>query len=309
MTGKKRDASFRALQLRQAGAFTTVQARAVGLSRWSIEERVRDGRWIRLHRGTYVEREFVEALSDEQRHLLQAHAAALAAPADAVLSHDSAARLWRLPLVGGRENTAHVTVARPGVASRARLRVHRAQLPASDVATTWGLVVTSRSRTVLDLARSLPFPAALSVADAALHTGLPTAELAACLQRSRPGRPGSAAARRVVTHADGRAESPLESLVRALCIEFELPPPELQAPIRLADGRWVRVDLLWERQRVVGEADGRGKYETVGELDRERQREAALVAAGFRVVRFGWPAATTDRARTARTLLRVLQQR
>jgi very-short-patch-repair endonuclease len=49
-----------------------------------------------------------------------------------------------------------------------------------------------------------------------------------------------------------------------------------------------RVDFLWRKHRIVGEADGRAKYDRPQVLWNEKRREDRLRAAGFEVVRWSW---------------------
>ncbi|MFC0249650.1 hypothetical protein ACFFIO_14185 [Citricoccus parietis] len=63
------------------------------------------------------------------------------------------------------------------------------------------------------------------------------------------------------TFADGRAESPGESLTRAVihCLGFEV--PDLQYPVHDQHGEFLgRVDFWWPSIRLVGEFDGHIKY-------------------------------------------------
>ncbi len=77
-------------------------------------------------------------------------------------------------------------------------------------------------------------------------------------------KPGSCAAFRAIEHADATAESVLETLSRLAIYEQGLPPPRTQVVIGDAHGPIARVDFLWERFGVVGEADGIGKYTSDG---------------------------------------------
>jgi hypothetical protein len=126
------------------------------------------------------------------------------------------------------------------------------------------------------------------------------------------GWPGSARARRHLEFADGRSESPLESVGRLRFAELELPAPDLQVVLGDAGGPVGRVDFLWEAHRTVAEADGRLKY--AGDpavLWAEKQREDRLRDAGFEVVRFTWddalrrPAVLGERVRRAFERARV----
>jgi hypothetical protein len=73
---------------------------------------------------------------------------------------------------------------------------------------------------------------------------------------------------------------------------------------RLRAGRGVHgeflglVDFLWRAQRVVGEADGLGKYDGPFALQKEKLREEGLRACGLEVVRNVWDDVWTAPRRT-----------
>jgi hypothetical protein len=167
--------------------------------------------------------------------------------------------------------------------------------------------VTSLARTVVDMARSESFRNAVVVADAALRAGLDVDELHRACARTT-GWPGAAAARRVVAFADAGAETPLESLSRVAFDRLALPAPEVQVEI-WCDGRFeARVDFLWREHNLVGEADGRSKYESVDVLYREKRREERLRGLGFEVVRWDWATAYGARVELAEVVGRALRR-
>ena len=100
------------------------------------------------------------------------------------------------------------------------------------------MVVTSPGRTVVDLARSVPFEQAVCIADAALFQRLVTRlDLDAALARSAR-RPGAPAARRVVAFANGLSESVGEPRSRVALLRAGLPAPLLQWEVFSGTGRW-----------------------------------------------------------------------
>jgi hypothetical protein len=252
--------------------------------------------WTSLQRGAYVVGE--HALSRRARHLLVVRATLAGLRAPAVVSHASAAALHGLPLWGVPLHQVHITRRPPArTDSDTRLRSHAARLPDEDVVTVGSTPVTGIARTVVDLARTLPFAPALAVADAALRCGgLTHTDLRAVVQAAA-GSKGTRAARRVVDAADGRSESVGESRSRAVLIQLGLPLPDLQVEIRRAGGDLVgRCDFGWAAHRLLGEFDGRVKY---GRLLRpgqdpgdavfaEKQREDALRAEDWGMVRWVW---------------------
>jgi len=103
-----------------------------------------------------------------------------------------------------------------------------------------------------------------------------------------PRWPGTKIAQAVVRHANGCAESPLESVIRARIVDLALPVPQLQRPLYTDDG-WpvARVDFYWEEFGLVGEADGAIKYVDEQALFREKQRRDAIEER-CHVIRWTW---------------------
>ena len=71
-------------------------------------------------------------------------------------------------------------------------------------------------------------------------------------------------------------------------IEHDIPTPLLQPKIFVA-GFTYHPDFLWRECRLIGEADGRGKYSDPGEIENEKRRQARLQAEGYTLYRWGWP--------------------
>ncbi len=127
------------------------------------------------------------------------------------------------------------------------------------------------------------------MADAALHLRrVELGRLQAALDHcSRwPGLPWAAA---TVALADGRSESPLESLSRVRLRQAELPSAQLQGNVHDLNGVWLaRVDFLWDEYGVVGEADGALKYDGTDHriLLEEKRRQERIEQTGLIVVRW-----------------------
>ena len=151
-----------------------------------------------------------------------------------------------------------------------------------------GVPVTSVARTVIDLARTLPFKSGVVVADSALFSDQTSAaELNGVISDCRRW-PGIERARQVVDFAHPLAESAFESISRVAFRDGGLPPPVLQAWI-MGGGRAIgRVDFLWEAHRTIAEADGAAKYADPGRARQQLRRDAQLREAGFEVVHFTW---------------------
>jgi Transcriptional regulator, AbiEi antitoxin len=121
---------------------------AAGISPKVIANRVQ-ARWLRpMHRGVY-------AVGGVQSEEAPEAAAVLACGDGSVLSHKSAAFLWRL--VPRRDGVPmHVTVPMARCPRRPGIRVHRArELQPGEVTRLRGIRVTTPARTLLDVAGQL----------------------------------------------------------------------------------------------------------------------------------------------------------
>jgi very-short-patch-repair endonuclease len=104
-----------------------------------------------------------------------------------------------------------------------------------------------------------------------------------------PGRRGAATVRTVLARgrAQGITRSELEELFLRLLDDYCLPAPDLNFPIQL-NGGWIEVDCVWHNQRVIVELDGHRTHRTRAAFERDRWRDRALQAEGWRVVRLTW---------------------
>ncbi|WP_182112363.1 MULTISPECIES: hypothetical protein [unclassified Actinotalea] len=251
-----------------------------------VAGRVRDGSWLRVRPGAYVESRVLES-ADARRTLALARIVAIGAQltSDTVLSHTSAALLWGLPTLR-TPTVTHVvqpfsarSTASPDVVRRRRT------LTAEDVVVLQGLRTTSLERTVVDCAMTEPVRGGVVVADAALHRGASRERCAQLLASLGPRR-GVVRARLALETADDGAESAGESLARVALLEVGLPRPETQVPVETHLGTfWA--DLGWPEHRALAEYDGRGKYadRTGDVVVAEKRREDALLDGGWRLLR------------------------
>ena len=259
---------------RVTGPLDRSGARAAGITDWQLRHRD----VTRSSRDTYLPQ-----LSDQ---LDRVRAVLLGAPDGAVVSHLTAARLWNfeIPLVPD-DGRVHLTV-RPEARLRHRRdrRIHYSAVPPAETRRRHGVLVTSPSRTWIDLAAAVPQAALLAVTDQMLARGFSEDEFPAMLRRSA-GRRGVVAARRVVACADGLAGSPMESVLRWLIHEAGLPRPVLQHVVQ-AGGRFAgQVDLAWPDRKVLVEFDGNVHRDRRVFVEDVR-RQNALVLAGWTVLRF-----------------------
>ncbi len=276
---------------------TRSDAVSTGLSDAQLRGQVARCELVRLRRGTYQDAALFRAGTLEQRHLA-AIAAAVAAQqsSETVVSHQSAAVLHGLPVWSADLSAVHVTKQRRNAGRRnAGIHVHGAPLDPDEVTKVGVHLVTSPTRTVIDLALTIPFEGAVVAADAALHRRLTTTvELLAAVDASR-GRHGLQQARSVIAFADRRSESVGESRSRWGMRLAGIRPPGLQHTILRTDGSIAaRSDFDWDW--LLGEFDGISKYgrqlrpgEAPGDaVVREKHREDEVRALGYDVIRWTW---------------------
>jgi hypothetical protein len=280
---------------RQGRLVTRAQLQDAGVSARQLTGAGR--RLLRVRRGVYTDL-VVADLTPWAASVLQVRAARLTSGVDLVAAGATAALVHDLPLLGRPP-------VRPCLVERKQDRPEHhgtsATLHAYEVVHV-GVPVTSFARTAFDVARSRGHLAGVLIADAVLARGVRREEL---VPAGRTGWPGAEAARTAAAFADGRSESPLESLGRVRFSEQGLPPPQLQVVVADEDGPFARVDQCWEEHRTVAEADGALKYATTADLFAEKRREDRLRDAGFEVVRYTWdealhrPGALAARVRRA----------
>lgn len=278
---READRVIAALAERQHGVVTRRQLLELGLGRRAIGHRLDRGRLHPLHRGVYAVGHRV--LTRNGRWM----AAVLATAPDAVLSHRSAAALWGL-----RETAAaRVDVTAPRWSRpRAGISSHQALLAADEITVRSGVPVTTPPRTLLDLASVIsPWQVERAVEQADVLRLTDPRSLEDLVARHH-GRPGVPVIRRIL-HA-GRigatvTRSELEARFLAFLDAEGLPRPHVNARLQTPAG-WFEVDCVWRRERVIVELDGYASHGTRAAFERDRARDRALQAAGWRVVRVTW---------------------
>ena len=215
------------------------------------------------------------------------HAACLAAGADAVASHRSAAALWRLDGV----TPDAIELLLPANNGYRRHTVHRtSDLAAVDVTTVDGIPTTTLARTLVDVGAVIEDEVLERALESALRQGLSLGRLRWRLDAlSGRGRPGPAALRRVLARRpEGGAatESELETRFMQLLRGGGLPEPRRQYEVRDASGFVARVDFAYPGRRLAVELDGFGPHADRFQHDRTRQNR--LVLLGWTVLRFTW---------------------
>lgn len=290
-----RDATLAELARRQWGVVSVEQLRALGFGRSAVTRRVRAGRLHRLYRGVYAVGHV--HLGRDGRRL----SAVLACGEGAVLSHRSAAAHWGLL----QTNQARVDVtARRGRREVAGIRLHWSRsLTAQDTTTNEGMPITSIARTLLDLAatvRSDRLERALAQAERLRLYD--QAAIADVLSRS-DGHRGRAALARATAREPKLTRSELEAIFVRLVRQAGLPEPQSNLPLAAPDHPRLEPDFYWPTHRLVVETDGWGTHGTRAAFQTDRRRDASLVAAGWRVMRFTYD----DVVREGPTVVRRLR--
>jgi hypothetical protein len=169
-------------------------------------------------------------------------------------------------------------------------RVRRGYLPLTCRTERARVPVVSPAFCAVDIARHLGPRDGLVVADAVLHTGVDREALTRIAEHML-AYPGIATVAWVAAHADGRAESPLESVARYAFLAADRPVPLSNVWIG-AGSRWFRVDHLLPEDGVVLEGDGAVKYRNRPDADvivtDEKERERLIRGLGYGVVRYTW---------------------
>lgn len=286
------------LAARQWGVVSRGQLLDAGLGTALIGERVRSGHLIRLHRGVYAVGH--ARLRREGQWL----AAVLAAGPGAVLSHRDAAGLHDLRPA----NHVRIDVSTGGRArSSEKIQVHRTRtLDAQDVTTVRGIPVTTVARTLVDLAGAIPhdhLAKAVREAERQRTFDLGKVEAAMAKTRGRTG-PGHGALNAAIEECAAlehhHTRSPLEDAFLRLVRSNGLPLPSTNA---LIEG--LQVDAVWHPQRVAVELDGWQDHGTRRGFEQDRERDATLTSAGWRVVRFTYRQVTARPDHVLSTLRRL----
>jgi hypothetical protein len=198
------------------------------------------------------------------------------------------------------------------VRSKPGLVVHQSDYQPHDVLELDGLPVFSLDLALADFLCRGDKRTAFAAIEEAMR-GLPSDHLQRLRDNvrdriaDRPSRKGIHRALSMLALADGRAESPPESMLKLIVVEAGLPLPEVQYPINDIDGRLLYVlDMAWPARRVALEYDGFAAHEDRQAADAERDRR--MLGRGWITVR-ATAADLRDPARVLRELRGALLAR
>lgn len=243
------------------------------LSRRQIALALSTGALIRVGRGTYA----LPGLDDARIAAIRL---------SGVVSHRSAALAHGWPVRSQPARPELIVPSKRKVvpARRRGVDLRWRDLDPTDLVDGW---VTGALRTVVDCARDLSLPEALSVADSALRSGAVTvAELhAAGCELPRAGRKQ---ARLVLEAASALPANPFESSLRALVLDAVGPLFEPQPTITLRGGVEVHPDLGCRSLRIALEADSHEFHTSRSQIRRDCWRYDEFTLAGWLPLRFAW---------------------
>jgi very-short-patch-repair endonuclease len=294
------------LASRQYGLFARSQAFDLGITNEIVHRRLTAGWWTAAAPGVYSLPGWPDSW---RRRLWLAH---LDVGLHSVVSHEAAAGLHGLtPIPVGRVT---VTVPHGDHERQADYEVRQStDLRPHHCTTVDGLPVTTPARTLVDLAARLrPDRLGRAVDDAHVARRCRIEDVAAVYDElRRPGKRGMRTLKRVLAfRVDGYVppESVLERRLLAVLRKGGLPDPVRQAALPWRPHEPQRVDLLYPRQRVIVEADGRRWHSRLDRMadDRRRDREAQL--HGHAVHRFVWEEITRQPALVCETVRAALDR-
>jgi hypothetical protein len=270
-----------------------------------VRGEIRSALFRRLSHGLFLP---IASMPDQRaEELRNLEAWQLVLPPDSVFTHVTGAWLYewwlpRLPEFVPVFAAVGRTSTRP---RRAGLICSRLDRETGD-AERHGFPVDSPEEVLLRAARDLGLLDLVILIDAALHAADVTVESLA--EFCRTSRPGVQRLRRAVSYADGRSESPWETMLRLFHV-FAGIPVEPQVKLFDADGRFVaRVDLLVTGTNFAHEYDG-GIHGEPARRTPDLRRDRRLVE--IQIVRRGYtaPDLLRDPLATLQELDRALGRR
>ncbi|MCW3037818.1 MAG: hypothetical protein JWM17_3130 [Actinobacteria bacterium] len=285
----------------QHGVLSRQQALCEGLSPSAIDRRLVTGQWVRVFQGAY-------RLAGVQPTWEQTvMAGCLAAGADAVASHRSAATLLGMP---GAPRWVEVTVPRPRQVSVAGVIAHRTRLLApEDVAKLKGIPVTRAGRTIADLASFYSKAKLSPMLNYAVAQRLVTR---AELEARATGRRHDDVLRELLDERPASARpmgSEFEaSLFRGLR-EAGLPLPLPQYRVLMDDGSEVFLDFAYPDVKLAIEADSFVWHASLADWQRDRARNNDLIALGWSILPITWDLVMRSPAVAARQVRRARETR
>ena len=266
--------------------FTRAAALAAGVSRHTLDRLVTEGLVRRQIKGVYVGAHLADSVA------LRASGLRLVAPQDCVVVDRHAGWLHGAPMVlapGEHLELRPLSLFRPSGHGRLRNDISSSgerNLAARDVMEVEGIAVTTPIRTAWDLGRVRWTDEAISGLDAMFRLkAFSREEFLAGIERFRGAR-WVTTLRAIGPLADGRSESPGESVLRLRCHEanvFVVPQVEVWRTGTLLG----RLDLANEDLLQGFEYDGVEWHTSPDQRRRDRERREAIADNGWSIEALG----------------------
>jgi very-short-patch-repair endonuclease len=278
--GPPLDRALAELADRQWGVVSLAQLRALGIGARAAQLRAAAGRLHRVHRGVYA---VGHRMLRPEGHRL---AAVLACGAGAVLSHRSAAAHWEL--LATSQERIDVTATRgrhpvPGI----RLHTSRS-LDAQDTTSHEGIPITTVYRTLLDLAATARSDQLENALAQAMHLQLYDQHAIDDVIARSNGHRGTKVLAEATRQEPRITKSMWESRMLKLVRRAGLPEPICNKALHAPDHGECKPDFYWPAYDLIVETDGWEAHRTLAAFRSDRAKDAALTAAGYKVLRFTW---------------------
>jgi hypothetical protein len=298
------------------GIFSRAQAVDCGETDRSLAGAVREGALVRLRRGFYAPADIYAAASSSAKHVLHARAAMAGQRGRVALTGVSAAALHGFDIYDTALEAVHLVRLDNGSTRTEAGVVHHGsrQNIEEEIGLYEGMLASIPARAVWEVACRSSLEGGVVTADSALHQMPEIRDSLGALYDRFALFPGSVKGRTVIRFADGRSDSPGESVTRVQYYRYGIPIPDLQYDV--FDDRGVLIgtsDYYWDDFRHLGEFDGKMKYQKLlrpGEspsdcVFREKRREDAMRADRRGMSRFVWVDVMPRNARRTMTGLRA----
>jgi hypothetical protein len=282
------------------GIFGRADLAALGIDPDVIRSFMKRGWWTRLHHGVYIDTDvLLDATDADDRARIMAAAAIAAIPGPAYAFGPTAAVLQGL--VVDRRLRESASIVRPPTSDQRALRrrvsrpsqlgdvrVHRHHVAKERLIMVDGIPSVDRPTAAITTAAQSEPMWALATLDSLVWRDPAMLEVLPRLVEEWSGLKGLGNVRQAATWARTGAQSALESISRFHFMAGGLPEPLLQVPFYDDEGLIGYADFAWAGLKVIGEADGLGKYASREDLIAEKRREDRLRALGWIVVRWTW---------------------
>jgi hypothetical protein len=261
-----------------------------------VHNAVRSGRLHRVHHGVYA---LGHTLLRPEGHRL---AAVLACGPGAVLSHRSAAAHWELLATSQQRIDVTAPRTRQGVPG---IRLHTSRsLDAQDTTRHEGIPITTVHRTLLDLAATTRADQLENALAQAMHLQLYDQRAIDDVIARSNGHRGTKVLEEATRQEPQITKSMWEIRMLRLVRSAGLPEPICNEALHAPDHGECHPDFYWPAHGLIVETDGWEAHRTLAAFRKDRAKDAALTAAGYKVLRFTWD---VDDATVLRRLRPLLQ--